>query len=443
MQAAPTPTAATTLVRAIGVRTLAASVVNSIVGSGIFALPAAVAAILGPSAPVAYFACAVAIGLVALCFAEAGSRIATSGGVYRYIEAAFGPYLGFVAGVLFWIGSQVIAMAALAALLVDSLGTFVPWAGGRVARAEMIVALFATLAVINVRGVRAGARVMASLTVLKVAPLALLILGGMLMLHPAYLAGMRVPPPSDLGRACILLIFAFTGVEAALSASGEVQTPSRTVPRAVLLGVAVVVLLYVGLQVVSQGVLGAALAREQTTALAAVAGRVGGAPARAAILGAASLSILGTISGDMLMTPRVPFAFAETGLLPAWVGVVHARYRTPYVAIVTHAVICTAIALSGSFRSLAVVSVVATMLLYVGCCAAVLELRRRDVRTDAPPFRVPGGPFVPLLACGVVVWLLASATRAEYLAVAAMIAAASALYVARRALQRTASPALS
>jgi amino acid transporter len=428
-------------VRAIGVQALAANVVNCTIGSGIFALPAAVAAILGPSALVAYLICAAAIGLIALCFAEVGSRVTASGGAYSYIEAAFGPYLGFVAGVLFWLGTQATANAAVAVIFVDSLGALAPAVRATPARAAILVAVYVGLATINIRGVRAGARVVEALTAVKIVPLLLLVTAGLFALQPDHLAGFRLPSPDDLGRACLLLFFAFVGLEGALSASGEVREPSRTVPRAVLLGITLVVLLYAGLQVVSQGVLGPALAGEQDTPLAAVAGRITGEPGRTLILVAAALSTLGYLSGDVLASPRVPFAFAENGLLPARVAAVHPRFRTPHVAIVAHAGLCMALALSGSFRGLALVSVVANLLVYLGCCAAVLELRRRDVRADGRPFRVPGGPLVPLLGCGVVLWLLASATRAEYLAAAVMVAAASVLYVVRRAASPAVRPA--
>jgi amino acid transporter len=315
---------------------------------------------------------------------------------------------------------------------VDSLGALVPGGGAPALRWVIVVALYAALAAVNIRGVQAGARTTVALTAMKITPLALLVAAGLFVLRPAYLAGLRLPSLEDVGQASVLLFFAFVGGEAALSVSGEVRTPSRTVPRAVLLGLVAVVLLYVGLQVVSQGVLGPALASVRTTPLAAVAAGIAGEPGRALILATAALSAVAWLSGDLLATPRLLLAFAEDGLLPARAAAVHQRFHTPHVAIAMHAALCAALALSGTFQRLAVLSAVAGLLIYLGCCAAVLELRRRDVRPDGPPFRVRGGPLVPLLACGVVGWLLASATRAEYLAVAAMFAGASVLYVLRR-----------
>jgi basic amino acid/polyamine antiporter, APA family len=423
--------AAPTLVRVLGVRALAANVVNNLVGSGIFVLPAAVAAILGPSAAVAYVACAVAVGLVALCFAEVGSRVPTSGGVYAYVEAAFGPYVGFLAGMLLFV-AQIYASAAVATVLVGTLGVLVPALSRTAARSALLVVLYAVVAAVNIRGTRAGARLMESLTAAKIAPLVLLAITGLFALRSEYLAGMHVPPLRDLGRASLLLFFAFLGVEGALSSSGEVRDPTRTVPRAVLLGLGGVAVLYAGLQIVSQGVLGPELSAHPDAPLAATAQRLFGSAGRTFILAAAAFSAFGYVSGDMLATPRILFAAGQDGLLPARLGAVHARFRTPHVAIAVHAALACAVALSGTFRALAVVSVVAGLLVYLGCCLAVLELRRRDVHAGGPPFRVAGGPLVPLLACVVVLWLLSSATRTEFLAVAGVLAVASLLYLLRR-----------
>jgi amino acid transporter len=229
-------------------------------------------------------------------------------------------------------------------------------------------------------------------------------------------------------------LFAFTGVEGPLTSSGEVRDPSRTVPRALLLGLSTVALLYAGLQIVSQGVLGPALATFTDAPLGAVAERALGAPGRTLILLAAIVSTLGYVSGDMLATPRLFYAFARDGLLPAQLGAVHSRFRTPHFAIIAYAATACAVALSGSFRALAVLSAVGILLVDLACCLAVLKLRRDktrevgDVGVGRAPFRVAGGPIVPLLACGVVVWLLSSARAVEFLAAAAVVVVAAVLY---------------
>jgi APA family basic amino acid/polyamine antiporter len=425
------PSDAPTLVRAIGVRALAANIVNTIVGSGIFVLPAAVAAILGPAAVVAYIVCTALVALFGLCFAEVGSRVHASGGAYAYVEAAFGQYAGFSAGLLLGC-AEMVASAAVATIFVGSLSALLPGGGGGALRAVLLVVLYAALAIVNVRGVRAGARLMELLTASKLIPLVLLVVAGMFVLNPAYLKWTGVPPLNDIGRASLLLMFAFTGVEGPLTSSGEVSNPARTVPRAVLLGLSGVALLYAGLQIVSQGVLGPALAITTDAPLGAVAQRALGNPGRALILIAAIVSALGYVSGDMLASPRLLFAFGRDGLLPARFGAIHARFRTPHIAIVAYATVSCAVALTGSFRVLAVLSAVGILFVDLACCLAVLELRRRDVRADGVPFRIVGGPIVPLLACAVVIWLLASARAAEFLAAAGVLMIAAPLYFLRR-----------
>jgi APA family basic amino acid/polyamine antiporter len=420
-----------TLVRALGVRALAANIVNTIVGSGIFVLPAVVAAILGPAAVIAYIVCAALVALFGLCFAEVGSRVHATGGAYAYADAAFGQYAGFSVGLLLGC-AEMVASAAVATIFVGSLSALLPGGGGAVSRAAMLILLYSLLAIVNVRGVRTGARLMELLTASKIIPLVLLVVAGMFVLNPSYLTWTGVPPLRDIGRASLVLMFAFTGVEGPLTSSGEVKNPSYTVPRAVLLSLSVVALLYAGLQIVSQGVLGPALATSSDAPLGAVAARALGSPGRTLILVAAIVSALGYVSGDMLASPRLLFAFGRDGLLPARLGAIHPRFRTPHIAIVTYAALSCAVALSGSFRVLAVLSAVGILGVDLACCLAVLELRRRDVRADGVPFRIAGGPIVPLLACAVVVWLLTSASGVEFLAAAGVLGIAALLYLLRR-----------
>jgi len=391
-------------------------------------LPAAVAAILGPAAVVAYIVCAALVALFGFCFAEVGSRVHVSGGAYAYVEAAFGQYVGFSAGLLLGC-AEMVASAAVATIFVGSLSALLPGGGAAASRATLLILLYTALAIVNVRGVRAGARLMEFLTVGKLVPLALLVVAGMFVLHPAYLRWAGLPPLGDIGRASLVLMFAFTGVEGPLTSSGEVRNPARTVPRALLLSLSAVALLYAGLQVVSQGVLGPALATTTDAPLGAVAERALGSPGRTLILVAAIVSALGYVSGDMLASPRLLFAFGRHGLLPARLGAVHPRFRTPHIAIIAYAAASCAVALSGSFRVLAVLSAVGILLVDFACCLGVLELRRRDVRADGAPFLIAGGPIVPLLACAVVVWLLSSARAVEFLAVSGVLVVASVLYL--------------
>jgi amino acid transporter len=250
----------------MGTFTLAASIVNVTIGGGIFRLPADMAATLGATAPLAYLLCAIAMGLIVLCMAEAGSRVSITGGPYAYVEVAFGPFVGFLAGFLLWM-LLTFAMAAVATVLVASLGALVPALASRGAAAAVLVAIYAVFATINILGVERGARVNSALTVAKILPLLLLIAGGIFAMDPDNFAIGDPPDMPTLARSSILLIFAFAGIEAALVPGGEVKDPVRTVPRAIFIAMAAITVLYAGLQVVAQGVLGPALATSKAAPL--------------------------------------------------------------------------------------------------------------------------------------------------------------------------------
>src|SRR5215210_8044223 len=225
------------LVRVIGTRQLTASIINVTIGAGIFVLPAQVAMMLGAAAPIAYLACGALMTLIVLCFAAAGSRVSLTGGLYSYIEVAFGGFPGFIGGVLYW-STACFSVATVATAFAASLGVVWPVLGLGVARALILLLLFAALAIVNIRGVKPGVRLVETLTAAKLLPLLVLIGVGVWSIHPDFLS-MTLPRASDVGQAMIVLIFAFVGIEVALMPSGEVHDPARTVPRAILTAVAI------------------------------------------------------------------------------------------------------------------------------------------------------------------------------------------------------------
>jgi amino acid transporter len=417
------------LIRALGVWGLAAAIVNVTIGAGIFRLPAGVAGALGAAAPLAYLVCAVAMGLIVLCFAEAGSRVAMTGGPYAYIEVAFGPFVGFLCGVLLWAGLTA-ALAAVTSFFADSVAALVPALASTATKVLVMLAILAVLASVNVRGVRDASRFNAAMTVAKLLPLALLVVAGAFSMHRANLAWPQTPSIAAVGRASTVLLFAFLGVEAALVPSGEVKDPARTVPRAVLLAIGVVALLYVSVQVVSQGVLGAALVNAKTP-VADAGGAALGSWGRTLILIGSTLSMFGYVSGMTLAVPRMLYAFARDGFLPRVLASIHPRFHTPFWAIAIQTVIVALLAATGRFEQLAIIANGAVLLVYAACCLATVELRRRDVRAGGIPFRVPGAQVIPWLALAVILGLLATLTAGEWLGVVAVQAVAIPIYLLR------------
>jgi basic amino acid/polyamine antiporter, APA family len=427
----PVASADALLARELGTRQLAASIFNYTVGSGIFALPALAVAQLGTAAPIAWLVCLVMIGLVVLCFAEAGSRVSMTGGPYAYVEVALGPLIGFVAGVLLFVVGLA-AGAAVTTIFVGSVLRLVPGAPAWLGSALMALVIF-TLVFINVRGVKSGARMIEVITIVKLLPLVGFVLIGVFFIEPANLKIDHVPPLSTVLATSGIVIFAFSGVESALTPSGEVRAPARTVPRAAFLALGVATVLYLAIQWVAIGIKGLSLADEKITPLAEAASVFGGPVAGTVLIVGATISTFGYLSANVLSIPRCLFAFGRDGFIPRTFSAVHEVHRTPHVAIITYGVALTLFALSGTFEQLAVLSNLAALVLYFLCAIAVWILRKRDVRTDGEPFLLPGGPLIPVATGLAIVWLFyETVTMRELVALGVVVIVALVLYVIRR-----------
>ncbi|MBI2381789.1 MAG: APC family permease [Gammaproteobacteria bacterium] len=412
-------------IRAVGVLGLSAAIFNCTVGGGIFRLPAGAAAAAGSAAPFVYLICAAVMACVVLCFAEAGSRVAQTGGPYAYIEAVFGRYAGFLAGVLLWMVGTT-AVAGVASAFAEGVATLIGLPSARIA---ILVATFGLLAAVNVRGVEQGTRLILVASVAKLLPLLVFVGVGVFFITPDNLIIERMPAAADLARAAIILIFAFSGVESALVPSGEVKDPARTVPRALALAMIGVTLLYLAVHLVAQGLLGPRLAEATVAPLAFAAEAFLGQPGYLLLLIGASISMFGYVSGMTLAVPRALWKFADEGLLPKPLAAVHRDYRTPHVAILVQCTLLLFVAIFNSFEQLAVISNLAALLLYAAVALATLLLRRRGVQQGGGlPFKVPGGPLVPLLTVALIAWLLTSITVAEWSALLTTLAVASLLY---------------
>ncbi|CAN5385100.1 APC family permease [soil metagenome] len=413
--------------RVIGVRGVAFTSFNCIIGAGIFGLPALVAAVLGPAAIVAYLVCALLIGLVGLCFAEAGSRVSSAGGLYAYASVSFGPVVGGVAGMLVLIANCMASGAALARFLVDTIGVVWPVMTEALPRTTFLAGLYLVLATVNIRGARGGVRLTTIIAFVKLAPLLLLIAAGAFAIHAPNLRWGGMPSVAAVGQGSVLLFFAFMGVEAGLGTSGEASNPARTIPRAIFLALTLVAGLYIALQLVAQGVLGAALATSDAP-LVATATAVFGPWGTRLLLGTTILSAAGYMVADMLSSPRSGFAMAEAGQLPRRLAAIHPRFGTPALAIGSYAAICFLLAASGSFRQLVVVASSGTLILYLICSLGVLRLRARGVEMAGTPFRAPGGVVVPVAAAAIIVWMLTTLAWSEMAAAFGLVAVSAILY---------------
>jgi amino acid transporter len=417
------------LLRGIGRASLVALFINSVVGAGIFGLPSKVHALLGPYALAAYLACALLVLLVVLCFAEVGSRFERTGGPYLYAREAFGPVVGFQVGWLVWL-TRVTAYAALCNLLLEYMAHFWPVATQPAWRVPLVCAVTAAIVAINVRGVRPAAIVANVFTIGKLVPLLLFVLVGLWFVEPARLVPAATPSLPDFSGAVLLLVFAFTGFETATVPAGEIRDPRRTLPFAILAALAVIVPLYIGVQLVSLGTLPGLAS--STTPLADAAQAFAGTAGATVIVVGALVSITGTLNGLVLAAPRLLFAMAGDRQLPGVFAKTHPVHRTPVVAIVLTGVAMAVLTLSGSFLSALTISTLTRLLAYAATCAAVPVLRRR---ADVAPalFRAPGGIATVAVAMALIAWLLAQGSVQELRDVGiAMLCGFGLLWVGRR-----------
>jgi LPXTG-motif cell wall-anchored protein len=413
------------LVRALGLFGLSAIAVNGVIGSGIFALPSTVASQVGTSSPVAYVVAAVLTALIAACFAEAGSMFERAGGPYLYAREAFGSFFGFEVGWMFLL-TRLAGAAAISNAFASYLGYFWPPLATGIGRAASITLLVAVLAWINLAGIRYGSRTVNVLTIAKLVPLLLFISVGLFFVDSSRYELIALPEMNALQQAGLALIFAFGGFENASIPTEEARDPRENLPVALLIAIALTTVLYILIQIVAQGTL-AEIARDQTPL--ASAGRVFLGPAGGAIIAlGAVLSTSGSYSALGLVGPRILYAFAEQGQLPAALARVHPRYRTPDVAVIVFAIAAWAVALYGNFAALVMVSAIARLLFSATTCLAVPVLRLR--MPDAPrKFKLPFGPLIPILAAILSAWLLTGMSRDQAIAGAGALLVGAILYL--------------
>jgi basic amino acid/polyamine antiporter, APA family len=397
------------LLRAIGRWSLAALVVNCIIGSGVFGLPSVLAALVGRASLLAVIVAAAAVGVIMACFAEVSSRFAQTGGPYLYAREAFGRFMGILVAWLLWF-VRLTASAANANLFVVYLGEFWPNATQPIAKLMILTLLLAVLAVINVRGVRAGAGVSNAFTAGKLGALGLVAVAGAIYLMAAHRvipeAGVA-PGANSWARAIVLLVFAYGGFEAAMVSAGEAKDPRRDMPFGLFAGLITCAVLYGLIQWVVLGVLPDPGHSERP--LADVARIVMGRGGAALVAAGALFSVYGYLSGNTLATPRITFALAERGDFPSWFGAVHPRFHTPYFSIFVFALLVWLLALFGSFAGNATLSAASRLFYYGVVCAALPVLRKKQ--KTAAAFQLPGGAVVAVVGVLICVGLL---TRIEY-----------------------------
>jgi amino acid transporter len=399
-----------TLVRALGPFDLAAIAVNTIIGSAIFVLPATAAAQVGPWAPLSFLVCAGIILLLVLNFAAAASRFADTGGPYLYARKAFGEFISFEVGWVFWLG-RIAAVGANYSVCMIYLGYFAPSLSQGWPRAAIITIMAMLIALANWRGVKLGSQIVNSFTIAKLLPLILVITAGLFFIDFEKDAVAKSFGAKDFLRSLFILVFAYGGFEQASIVAGETRNPKRDLPRALLSAIGVVTLIYVSMQFVVYR-LDPAIG-ESTRPLARAAELMFGSWGASLIAMGAILSTCGYVFGASLAVPRLTFALAEHGQIPLSFARLHPVFRTPSFSIFFHFFVTWMLAIALGFLQLAVINVMARLVVSVVTCLAVLRFLRNDHEKNA--FRLPGGKIIPFSGLGLAILLLSQASQKELL----------------------------
>lgn len=398
------------------------------IGAAIFLLPSDVARLVGPWGPIAFLLVGLLSLSIALCFAEVGSRFDRTGGPILPARAAFGRFVGFEVGWMMWFG-RVTSHASVANGLALALGFYWPALAAGTSRMVVITIVTLVLTWISVIGIKQSSWVVNLLTIAKLAPLALFILAGIWFIDPARFTNLPPVSRDQFAAAALLLIFAYGGYEVTGILAGEAANPRRDVPFAFVMTLIVVTTVMTLASIVATGLV-PDLASTRTP-LADGAGLVLGAAGAFIVSLGSAISMTGNNLGQILNGSRTIFALAENADLPRWFAYVHPRYQTPSNAIVFSVGVALALALSGSFVTLAAVSAIARLVVYLAVCASTLVLRRRPPggEMSEAQFTAPLGPIVPVVASIVALGIIAGATRQQLIAGVIALVAGALLYV--------------
>ncbi|MDH5234760.1 MAG: amino acid permease [Gemmatimonadota bacterium] len=385
--------------RSVGLARATAMVVGIIIGASIFVQPSAITAEV-PSARGVLLVWAVAGFLTmigSLVVAELASMWPRTGGVYAWLNEAYSPALGFLWGwAMFWTMHTGI-IAAIATVFAQYLGTFVPL--GPAGTRGMAVAAVWVLSAVSYRGIRQASVVQTALTAVKVLAILLIIAIGLSMgtgLGAAIVTPAATPvTATGFVAALIAGLFAYGGWHMVSYAAEETIDPTRTIPRALVIGTLTVTVLYVALNTAYLAVLPVEVVRSSTRVAADFADAAIGGSGRELMAALVVVSTLGAVNGVILAGPRVYLAMSRDGLLPAWVGAVHPRYRTPHRAVVLQAVWASVLISTGSYRALFTRVVYTEWIFFALLAASLFFLRRRP--GYAPAYRAWGYPVLPAL----------------------------------------------
>tara|TARA_B100001248_G_C27398720_1_gene467912 strand:+ start:362 stop:1636 length:1275 start_codon:yes stop_codon:yes gene_type:complete len=385
---------------------------NAILGSGIFLLPSSMMAIAGPFSLWVILFDSLLVVTIALCFAEAAGYFKRNGGAYLYARAAFGDFVGFEVGFIKW-AVGIIAWASMAAGFVAVLDGIWPGISGGLLGKGILVGLIAGLTILNLCGVKVSKIANNIMTIGKLLPILVFMGIGLFFMQPDNLSpimSLEAYEPNAFAVAAILFLYTFSGFESIAVAAGDMENPKRDLPIAILLVMALVSIVYFGVQAISIGILGGALS-SSAAPLADATQVFWGKAGYAFIMLGMLISVGGVNLAASFITPRIGEALAHDGMVPRFIAKENEN-GVPVWSILITGVCTVLIALSGSFTQLVMISAVSRFAQYIPTCLAVIVLRRKFA--DKPStFHIPGGSLIPGVALAVSFWLLMHASWQE------------------------------
>lgn len=400
-------------------------IINGVIGSGIFGLPAKIFKETGVYSIAAFLVCAVAVFVIILCFAEVSSRFSKTGGPYLYALSSFGKLPAFLTGWLLLV-TRFITYAALINLLVSYLSVFAAWFTLPEARIMVIVLFTLLLAYINHIGIRNTTRINNFLTISKLLPLLLFIVVGSFFIEPAQYEIKHIPDFSSFSSTVLLLVFAFGGFESVLVNSGEVKNPEKNLPFALLLAAVFITTIYILIQVVSIGTLPALATSDKP--LAEAAGLFMGKSGASIIAIGAIFSVAGTLNAIMLVGSRLPYAFSEEKQFPGLFSFIHPKYKTPTWSLLLFMSITIIVSLNYSFLSAASLSAITRVMIYGIVCTTLILLRKKNP-DQANFYKLKHGNIIAVAGILITLWLLSSSRLRELRDVGIAIMAGLVIYI--------------
>jgi amino acid transporter len=398
-------------------------VVNGLIGAGIFGLPEVLHVAVGEFAPWLLLCGGVLVMAIVVCFAELSKLTDRSGGPQRYVADAWGDFAGFQVGWTFFI-ARLISQGANVLVLIAYAAALWPAVGEGLGRTLLIIAVLGSLTIINIVGIKRVVAALGAMTFLKLVPLLILMFAG---LGAASAPGPIVLPEfSAVEGIALAALYAFVGFENATIPAGETRDPKRAMPRALLGGIAVVTIIYFGLQWgYSHSVIAGTGPDAPLTALAAEYGGELGALLIAATI---VISVLANLTAGHTSASRMPPALADDDLLPTWFGNV-SRWGTPANSIAFFGIGALIFALNSSFLVLAIISTLARLLAYIASIVSLPRLRRN---AGLPAVNITIIIAAPI-ALALSFWATLQTSKDQWLTLGALALVGTALYfIARR-----------